>query len=486
MKSITRFTKNIHGKKCLNCERELSVEDNFCPRCGQVNDTNRLSIKQYFSEYLSGFFEFDNRFLRTVIPLLIKPGTVSKNYVNGRRIYYANPFQLYLHITILFFLLVGVFKTIDSFKPGAQSNQSLPGVMNSDKREKVLDSIKRETLSELQNSEVEIDSATLAAIDLGVNQLAANRNKPDSSRLPSGEKKVWVRQLADSLMGDEERAAVLAGEGYSAKEKDSVAEIVMSLINERTERIANHNEEAVITELSQITEQWQTYSEKSELNREAAARIEEILTERGSSYRIPTRLVNPDDVKMPDNELGSVAKKVRLFMDYDKSHPEADVLEALDDLGIEPSYWNVFYYNKARDWNEALSDSEYWKAWVDRVLSRVSVALFFLLPVFTLIVSLLYIRHRYNYTENLVFVFHVQTVFFLLLMIFMIIGRFSNSDWVNGIFVALFLFYLYKAMRTFYEQGRFKTLVKFLLLNTSFMILAAIGAVIVSFLAFLV
>ena len=99
---------------------------------------------------------------------------------------------------------------------------------------------------------------------------------------------------------------------------------------------------------------------------------------------------------------------------------------------------------------------------------------------------LLYIRHRYNYTENLVFVFHVQTVFFLLLMIFMIIGRFSNSDWVNGIFVALFLFYLYKAMRTFYEQGRFKTLVKFLLLNTSFMILAAIGAVIVSFLAFLV
>ncbi len=486
MKSITRFTHNLHGKKCLNCDSELSVEDNFCPRCGQVNDMNRLSIKQYFSEYLAGFFEFDNRFLRTVIPLLIKPGTVSKNYVNGKRVYYANPFQLYLHITILFFLLVGLFKTIDSFKPGSQSNQNLPGVMNSENREKILDSIKKETLSELQNSEVEIDSATLAAIDLGVNQIAAGAKKPDSARLPSGEKKVQVRLLADSLMGNEAVAIVLIDDRYDAKEKDSVAQILMQQIDRRTSSIANHNDEAVITDWSEITAEWKSYSEKSELNREAADRIEEILQERGSSYKIPTRLVNPDDVKMPDNGLGRVAKKVKLFMDYDKSHPDANVLTALDDLGIEQNYWNVFYYNKARDWNEALSDSEYWKSWVDRVLSRVSVALFFLLPVFTLIVSLLYIRHKYNYTENLVFVFHVQTVFFLLLMIFMIIGRFSNSDWVNGIFVILFLFYLYKAMRTFYEQGRFKTLVKFILLNTSFMILAAIGAVIVSFLAFLI
>ena len=486
MKSITRFTKNLHGKKCLNCERELSVEDNFCPRCGQVNDMNRLSVKQYFSEYLSGFFEFDNRFLRTVIPLLIKPGTVSKNYVNGRRIYYANPFQLYLHITILFFLLVGVFKTIDSFKPGAQSNPNLPGIMNSGNREEVLDSIKRETLSELQNSEVEIDSATLSAIDLGVKQIAAGSKKPDSARLPSTEKRIQVIQLADSLLANESWLETLVSAESSQKEKDSVAGILMGRIDMRTTSIANPNGEAVISELSQIAEQWENYSEKSELNREGAARIEEVLQERGSSYKIPVRLVNPDDVKLPDNSLGRVVKKVRLFMDYDKSHPDAEVLAALSDLGIKPSYWNVFYFNKARDWNEALSDANYWQAWKDRVLSRVSVALFFLLPIFTLIVSLLYIRHRYNYTENLVFVFHVQTVFFLLLMIFMILGRFSDSEWVNGIFIALFLFYLYKAMRNFYEQGRFKTMVKFILLNTSFMILAAIGAVIVSFLAFLI
>ena len=85
MKSITRFTKNIRGNECLNCGTHLTTDDNFCGRCGQVNDTKRLSVKQYFSEYLSGFLNFDNRFLKTVIPLVFKPGFVTKEYVDGKR-----------------------------------------------------------------------------------------------------------------------------------------------------------------------------------------------------------------------------------------------------------------------------------------------------------------------------------------------------------------------------------------------------------------
>ena len=486
MKSLTRFTKNLHGKKCLNCERELSEEDNFCPRCGQINDTNRLSIKQYFSEYLSGFFEFDNRFLRTVIPLLIKPGSVSKNYVNGRRMYYANPFQLYLHITILFFLLVGIFKTVDSFKPGAQSSSNAINQVTPEKTNQIIDSIRQEALIEMQNPELGVDSATISAINLGFDEISRNTEQGDSVKLLTGPKKLEIRQLVDSIFLDSKLIGVLLNEKRSIKEKDSVSAIIMGIVNEKTTKMVIPEKEIIVSDWTEVGQEWQKFGEKSKLNREAADRAEEILAERGSDYKLPARLVNPDDMKLPKNGLGRAVNKVRLFMDYDKSHPDANVLAALDDMGIEPSYWNVFYYNKARDWNEASSDSEYWNAWVDRVLSRVSVALFFLLPVFTMIVSLLYWRHSYNYTENLVFVFHVQTVFFLFLMIFLIIGRISNSDWVTWIFLIIFLFYLYKAMRHFYEQGRFKTIVKFILLNTFFMILAGIGAVIVSFLAFLI
>jgi len=486
MKSITRFTKNLHGNKCLNCGRELSLEDNFCRTCGQVNDTNRLSIKQYFSEYLSGFFEFDNRFLRTVVPLLIKPGLVSKNYVNGRRIYYANPFQLYLHITILFFLLVGLFKSIDSFKPGEQGGPSVLNELNNENTEKLIDSIKKETLVEIQKPEHGLDSVTLSQINAGIEQVAREIPKAQDRDQIKEDRKLQVTKFVDSIFRDATLLTVFTNENSTTAEKDSVAEFIMGKVDKKTSELFSPKEELVISDWDQVTQNWEKYTKKNQLNREAASRIEEILIEAGSDYKIPGRYISRDGVDVPENEFGQTFKKVRMFMDHDKANPDANVLQALDELGIEQSYWNVFYYNKARDFNEAMSSSEYWKEWVDRVLSRVSVALFFLLPVFTMIVSLLYFRHRYNYTENLVFVFHVQTVFFLLLMIFMIIGRFSESEWITGIFLTIFLFYLYKAMRTFYEQGRFKTIVKFIMLNLFFMILAGIGAVIVSFLAFLI
>ena len=173
-------------------------------------------------------------------------------------------------------------------------------------------------------------------------------------------------------------------------------------------------------------------------------------------------------------------------MDYQKDYPDANSAQSLEKLGFETSYWNVFLFSKSKEWGDAFGDENYWIDFIDRVLSRISVALFFLLPIFTLVVSLLYIRRKYNYTENLVFVFHIQTVFFLLLLIFMIVNRFANSSTGFFIFLITFMVYLYLAMRKFYEQGWFKTFIKYMLLNTAFMFLSLIGGLIISFLAFLI
>ena len=486
MKSIIRFNKNLHGSKCQNCGYDLSLEDNFCRKCGQVNDTRRLSVKSYFSEYLSGFFEFDNRFLRTVVPLLTKPGIVSKNYVDGRRIYYANPFQLYLHITILFFLLFGLFQTIDSFKPGSQSSPVVLTDVDNEETSQLLDSIREETLTEIGKPEHGLDSVQLKEINQGIEQVTQTVMGVKDKEEQRTSRKQEISQLVDSIFQDSTLLSVFNDRGSSTREKDSVAEFVMDQVSARADSLITPDGEIVISDWTEVSGGWDKYGKKSQLNREGANRMQEILKEAGSDYAVPQRFISPDDLELPENALGNTVRKVRTFMDYDKSHPDANVLQALDDLGVERSYWNVYYYNKAQDWNEALSDSEYWEAFQDRILSRVSVALFFLLPVFTLVVSLLYFRHRYNYTENLVFVFHIQTVFFLLLMIFMIIGRITGLGWTTWVFLSLFLFYLYKAMRAFYGQGRFKTIVKFLMLNFSYLILAIIGGVIVSFIAFFI
>jgi len=116
LKSNTRFHKNKRGIECLNCKQPLASQDNFCSNCGQVNDTKPLSIKQYVTEFFGGFFAFDTRTFKTLKPLLLKPGKVTNEYVNGLRMKYANPFQLYLHTSIIFFLITGIFNTIDTYK----------------------------------------------------------------------------------------------------------------------------------------------------------------------------------------------------------------------------------------------------------------------------------------------------------------------------------------------------------------------------------
>ena len=79
----------------------------------------------------------------------------------------------------------------------------------------------------------------------------------------------------------------------------------------------------------------------------------------------------------------------------------------MTDLNYEKTRLNAFYYKTAQNFN-SINDPQFAKAYGNNLLSKTSIALFFLLPIFTLFLSLLYIRRKWNYTEHLVFVFNVQ------------------------------------------------------------------------------
>jgi len=370
MKSISEFKKDKRGTSCLNCEKTISPNDHFCPNCGQVNNTSRISLKYYFSEYLSGFFSFDNRFFKTIIPLIFRPGKVTREFIEGKRKKYVNPFQLYLNITILFFLLIGLFNTIDDFKEGQKI--SISSKNDSEDLSKALDTL---------------------------NKVFKNKKK-DSVTMDKKDLSIDLNFETDSIDKSESK---------SKNEKDSITNATNRLIN-----------------------------------------------------------------------------KITGFMEYDEKNEDVNIPKALNELGYEVNNWNIFYFSKAQNINKFMTDSEFRKSYIDHLVSKISIALFLLLPVFTLIVALLYIRNKYNYSEHLVFVFHTQTVFFILLIFFILFDRLFKTDFGITSVILLFLFYLFIALRNFYKQGRFKTFVKYIILNSFYFILTLIGGILVSFIAFII
>lgn len=102
-----------HNPECLNCSKPLNADDIFCSYCGQKN-VEKLKFKSFLDQLISGLFSYDSRFWKTFITLVLKPGKVSKEYIDGKRARYVNPFQMYLNVSIIFFLILGFSTKFDS------------------------------------------------------------------------------------------------------------------------------------------------------------------------------------------------------------------------------------------------------------------------------------------------------------------------------------------------------------------------------------
>jgi hypothetical protein len=97
--------------------------------------------------------------------------------------------------------------------------------------------------------------------------------------------------------------------------------------------------------------------------------------------------------------------------------------------------------------------------------------LFVSLPIFALLLKLLYIRRKqFYYVDHGIFAVHLYIFSFLILLILFGIGGLHSYtgwawlDWLFGLIILYAFIYYYKAMRKFYGQRRAKTITKYILL----------------------
>ena len=94
-------SKHAHGA-CANCTAPL--QGAFCHRCGQSAHVHR-SLAHLAEELLHGLLHFETKAWRTLPMLLLRPGRLTREYIDGRRVRYVSPLALLLFLLFLMFLV---------------------------------------------------------------------------------------------------------------------------------------------------------------------------------------------------------------------------------------------------------------------------------------------------------------------------------------------------------------------------------------------
>ncbi|HEY4079533.1 MAG TPA: DUF3667 domain-containing protein [Burkholderiaceae bacterium] len=91
-----------HATACANCGAELSGR--FCHQCGQSSHVHR-SLLHMFEELLHGIFHFETKAWRTLPLLLFRPGRLTREYIEGKRVRYVGPLPLFLFMMFVMFMV---------------------------------------------------------------------------------------------------------------------------------------------------------------------------------------------------------------------------------------------------------------------------------------------------------------------------------------------------------------------------------------------
>ncbi len=97
------------ASRCSNCEAAL--DGPYCSQCGQKAADLHRPFRQLLSEVIDDAFSLDTRLMRTLRPLLFRPGLVTRDYLMGRRVSYVPPLKTYLISALVFFGLFTAFPT---------------------------------------------------------------------------------------------------------------------------------------------------------------------------------------------------------------------------------------------------------------------------------------------------------------------------------------------------------------------------------------
>src|SRR5262245_41719173 len=102
---------------CPNCA--APVIGRFCALCGQATFAHR-SLLHMAGEFLHGLFGLDTKIWRTLPRVIFGPGTLTRDYVYGKRARYISPLALFLLAVFAMFFTFSFIKAPVHIEDGPQ------------------------------------------------------------------------------------------------------------------------------------------------------------------------------------------------------------------------------------------------------------------------------------------------------------------------------------------------------------------------------
>lgn len=346
-------------KDCLNCGH--TVEEKFCPNCGQENIVVKEDALHMVAHAIADYFHFEHKFFGTLKPLLLKPGQLTKSYVEGKRVSFIHPIRLYIFVSIVFFI----------------------AIFSGQKSEK---------------EEIEKPIATTA---------------------------------------------------LSAKEKDSLANIQMKSLKKAL---------AYVPVNSKL---------KDSIMNEAKQDILKDSTKNSIQFGMGKR-------KNANKWGGNWTTNDSTVMQYEQKQ-----LALPKDK--RDGFVKHYFIKRSITLNQYPNPTEKFK---EDLLHNIPKMMFLLLPMFALILKLVYISKKRFYYEHIIYSFHLHSAIFLSVLATMLLkwlfGFVVNiDDWLTFLCIIYVFWYIYRSLRTFYGSTRWVTLLKMFFLGFCYNIVFVICFLIV-------
>lgn len=116
--------------RCRNCGAGLTGD--YCPACGQRRFRPQdRRIGHLLGEAFGALTDFDSRIWRSLRAVLLQPGRIARDYIDGRRAHWVSPLRLFLLANLLYFLIPSITDLslpLHSQASGAIYREFSPGV----------------------------------------------------------------------------------------------------------------------------------------------------------------------------------------------------------------------------------------------------------------------------------------------------------------------------------------------------------------------